>query len=287
MENSSNNPNCRASRVSRFRHFSVASTLLFVGLATLPMEVAAKPTRSTNIALNASNTVLVVANLEADSATIFNVSGGSLVKRAEVPVGLEPHCVAINSVSNEAFVTNSESGTVSVISLTANKVVATISVGPEPRACALTPDNSVLYVANYGVGLVRAINPATRTIVDNIVVGGNPAAIAINDTNPARVFVTRFFARLRPGGPGEGFADGKEGIVISFPVNNHDLLTITVLSPLANSGFTANRKNCCSSPLTRIRSIRLSAPIRPSPIRTTLRSPKTRKWSSPTSSSRR
>ena len=127
MENSINNLNGRGSGVPRLCRFGVTSVLLFIGLATLPMEVDAKPTRSTNIALDASNSVLVVANLEADSVTIFDVSGGSVVKRAEVPVGLEPHCVAINSVSNEAFVTNSETGTVSVISLTANRVVATIS----------------------------------------------------------------------------------------------------------------------------------------------------------------
>src|SRR5262249_30553011 len=153
-------------------------------------------------------------------------------------------CVAINSVSHEAFVTNSESGTVSVVSLTTNKVVTTIVVGPEPRPCALTPDNSVLYVGNYSTGLVRAINPATRTIVDNIPVGGNPAAIAITDS-PSRVFVTRFFAQLRAGGQ-EGFDDGKRGIVASFPVDNNDQVTFASLSHLANSGFTANRKNFCN-----------------------------------------
>ena len=246
MGNFIRNTNRRGSALTGLCRFSVSAALLFVGLATLPMEAEAKPTRSTNIALNASNTVLVAANLEADSVTIFDVSGGTITKRAEVPVGREPHCVAINSVSNEAFVTNAESGTVSVVSLTTNKVVKTFGVGPEPRACALTPDNSVLYVANYTLSAVRAINPATRTTVDIISAVANPAALAISDTTPARVFVTRFFARLTAGGPGEGFDDGKEGIVVSFPVDNHDLVTTTRLPPLADSGFTANRKNFCN-----------------------------------------
>ena len=232
--------------ILRLCGFGFTPFLLFVGLAMMPREVEAKPTRSTNIALNATDTVLVVANLEANSATIFNVSGSSLIKRAEVPVGIEPRCVAIHSVRNEAFVTNSGSGTVSVISLSTDKVVATIPAGAEPRACALTPDNNIFYVANYSSATVRAINPATRSITAAIGVGPRPGAIAINDSNPARVFVTQFFARRRAGGPGEGFDDGKEGVVASFAVNNPGAVTFTTLSHLANSGFTANRSAHCN-----------------------------------------
>ena len=227
--------------------FVITPFLLFLSLAMVPLEVEAKPTRSTNIALNATDTVLVVANTEANSVTIFNVSGNTLVKRTEVPVGLEPRCVAIHSVRNEVFVTNSASGTVSVIDLSTDKVVATILVSAEPRACALTPDNSTLYVGNYSLNAIRAINPATRAIVSTIGVGGNPGAIAISDTPPARVFVTRFFARLRSGGPGEGFDDGKEGVVASFAATTPPgPVTFTTLSHLPNSGFTANRKNHCN-----------------------------------------
>lgn len=158
--------------------------------------------------------------------------------------------MAIHSGLNQAFVTNSESGTVSVIDLNPlnTKVIATIPLGPsgvEPRACALTPNNSLLYVASYGTGRVFAINPTTRAIVAAIGVGGNPAAIAISDA-PSRVFVTRFFAQLRGGGPGEGFDDGKQGVVASFAVNTTAPVTFTALSHLANSGFTANRKDHCN-----------------------------------------
>jgi YVTN family beta-propeller protein len=229
--------------------FVITPFLLFLSLAMIPLEVEAKPTRSTNIALSANEAVLVVVNTEADSVTIFNVSGNNLVKRNEVKVGLEPRCVAIHSGRNEAFVTNSESGTVSVISLATDKVVATIPVGPEPRACALTPGsaNSVLYVASYTAGFVRAINPANRTIVANIGIGRFLSSIAITDTTPPRVFVTRFFARLKAGGAGEGFDEGKEGLVASFAATSPPgPVTFTTLSPLTNSGFTANRSAHCN-----------------------------------------
>ncbi len=158
--------------------------LLSIGLTMMPLEVAAKPTRSTNIALTANEAVLVAVNTEANSVSIFNVSGTTLTKRSEVPVGRNPRCVAIHSTRNEAFVTNAESGTVSVISLATDKVVATIQVGAEPRACALTPDGSLLYIANYSAGAVRAINPATRAIVTAISVGLNPARSRSSATPP-------------------------------------------------------------------------------------------------------
>ena len=113
---------------------------------------AAKPSRSTTIALTSDETRLVVVNREANSLSVIRVrrSNGSDigVKLAEIAVGLEPRCVAVSPDDREAFVTNGISGTVSVVSLKALQLVGTIPVGTEPRGCALTPDGSLLYVAN-------------------------------------------------------------------------------------------------------------------------------------------
>ena len=214
--------------------------------ATLMATVAeATPTRSTNIALNAAGTRLVSVNQEANSVTIFAVNAaGGLGKLAEVAVGREPRCVAVHPTRDEAYVTNSASGTVSVVSLVENRVIATINVGFEPRACALTPNGARLVVARYSEGKVSIINPATRVTVGVANVGGNPGAIAISDAN--RVFVTQFYARLIAGGPGEGFDTGKQGIVQSFPIGSPTAITTTNLSPLADSGFTANRAAHCN-----------------------------------------
>jgi mono/diheme cytochrome c family protein len=72
-------------------------------------------------------------------------------------------------------------------------------------------------------------------------VGGNPYGITVVGND---VFVMQFFARLIDGGPGEGFDDGKEGVVQHFLRNNFHLDEIT-LAPLADSGFTANRTLLC------------------------------------------
>jgi YVTN family beta-propeller protein len=129
-------------------------------------------------------------------------------------------------------------------------VIATIPVGLEPRACALTPSGDQLFVANYVSGTVSVINPVTRAVTKTMVLGGNPSAIAISDATTPRVFVTRFFAQLIPNGLGEGFDNGKWAVVQSFNVPTATVpnppIATTFLSPLADSGFTANRKNFCN-----------------------------------------
>ncbi|MFO1351169.1 MAG: hypothetical protein U1F68_11065 [Gammaproteobacteria bacterium] len=229
------------------RRGALALALLALGMASNPVWADRDDaTRSTNITLDQSGTVLFNANREANSVTVFRVErgGDSLSKEDEVPVGREPVCVAVRF--REAFVVNAGSGTVSVLDRTGRGfgVVATIPVGPEPRGCALTLDGRTLYVANFTAGTVTVVDTRSKQVVGTIPVGGNPWAIAINKN---RVFVTDFFARVIPGGPGEGFDDGKEGIVRSFPLNNPGQVDETTLSPLADSGFTANRAAYCKN----------------------------------------
>ena len=107
-------------------------------------------------------------------------------------------------------------------------------------------------MANHTGGTVSVINTATRTVISTIRAAGlvNPTAIAITNDgdgndNDERVFVTDFFAKLIPGGPGEGFDNGKRGAVFTFPVNNPNNVQRINIDPLNNSGFTADRTLFC------------------------------------------
>ena len=109
-----------------------------------------------------------------------------------------PFCVAVGR--EKAWVTNSASGTVSVISRGSGRfrVIKEIQVANEPRACALSESGDRLLVANHTDGTISIINTQNDTVIGApVVVGGNPGAIAIDGD---RVFVTQFFARLRAGG---------------------------------------------------------------------------------------
>src|SRR5271165_6013033 len=96
---------------------AVVALLLLGGHAALA-AVLPGPSHSTNIALTYDNTRVVVANRDLNTVSVIRVRSGSAdvnVKLAEIPVGIEPHCVAITPDNSRAFVTNAVDGTVSAI----------------------------------------------------------------------------------------------------------------------------------------------------------------------------
>jgi YVTN family beta-propeller protein len=257
-------------KLSPPRSLVLLSALVASGVAALiawtsSLEAVkfAPTSRSTTVLLTGDDARLLVVNRESNSLAILRVRGlkGATItdateKIAEVTVGLEPRCVTLDPKERQAYVTNGISGTVSVVELTgpnAFTVTGEIQGLTEPRGCALSPSGKFLYVANHTAGTVSIIDTTTRTIVNTETVGGNPMAIAVTndgdaDDNDETVFVTQFFAELIPGGPGEGRDLGKRGVVKfftgPFTAPNPETETIN-LSPLANSGFTANRTNFC------------------------------------------
>lgn len=214
------------------------------------------PSRSTNVALSADDRTLVVANRDVDTVTVLAVRDAQgadhFEKRAEIAVGDEPRAVALAPDATTAYVANTASGTVSVLALNPPASVrAEIQVGSEPRALALSPTGARLFVANYTQGTVSVIDTRTLAVVDTRTLGGNPAAIVVSNDGDAddldeTVFVTQFFAEAVPGGPGEAFDTGRQGVVWSFPVSG-GAPAKTVLSPLANAGFTADRAPYCAN----------------------------------------
>lgn len=213
-------------------------------------------TRSTNIALTSDERKLVVVNADHNTVSVIQVRDASNndvgIKLTEIGVGQEPHSVAIMPDDSRAYVTNSATGTVSVIDLQGSniyEVIGEIPVGTEPRGCALTPNGRLLFVANHTNASVSVIDTATNAVTNTVTVQGAPQAIAITNNgddndNDETVFVTEFYAQLIPGGAGEARDDGKQGFVNAINVSGLATTRIA-LSPLANSGFTADRTNFC------------------------------------------
>ena len=252
---------------------SIATAAVLSALLSLvsfgPVAAAnATATRSTTIALTSDERRVVVVNREVNSVSIIEVKNkkGRDVsnKIAEIPVGEEPRCVAIHPSNRAAYVTNAISGTVSVIDLNQNRLVAEIqNVGTEPRGCALTADGSFLYVANHTEGTVSIIDTSRplRPVFggSKVQVGGRPFALAITDRGTGNisddtVFVTQAFAELNPDfvdpnfdGNGEGRDLGKQGVVQAFPAGNgNPPITKITLKPLADSGFSVDRTAFCN-----------------------------------------
>ena len=91
----------------------------------------------------------------------------------------------ITITDSKAYVANADSDTVSVIDLSANKVVAAIDVGTKPLVVAITPDGSKVYVTNLlsnNVSVIdaqKSVDDPNGAVVATIPVGTIPIGIGI------------------------------------------------------------------------------------------------------------
>ena len=226
-------------------------------LAQADDKKEAAPTHSSPIAITADDTEVGSVNPDNDSVSVFNVASEPVQKIAEIAVGKEPWCVAIADDQQKAYVTNMVTGTVSVISTTAKKVIKTIAVGIEPFGCALAPDGKKLFVANQSSGTVSVIDTNKDRRIDTITgVGQKPHGIAIT-ADGKKVYVTQFLALhrsddTRPLTQSEGADDGREGLVTVINGNNHKVIGAVRLVPLPDVGaaFKSDGNTLAREPLT-------------------------------------
>jgi YVTN family beta-propeller protein len=93
------------------------------------------------------------------------------------------------SLAQNAYITNQDSNTVSVINTATNTVTATIPIGVvEPNAVAVSPDGSKVYVTIPGSNTVLVIDTATNTVIATIPVGRAPQGVAVSPDS-SKVYV--------------------------------------------------------------------------------------------------
>ena len=88
-----------------------------------------------------------------------------------------------------AYVSDTNSNSVSVIDTSTNTVTATIPVGTNPYVVAITPDGKHAYVANFGSSSVSVIDTASNMVTATVPVGDAAFGVAISP-NGARAYVT-------------------------------------------------------------------------------------------------
>ena len=93
--------------------------------------------------------------------------------------------------SGTAYVANTGSNSVSIVSLTTQSVIDTITVGDAPRYVAFTPNGSRAYVTNSGSDSVSVIDTASQMVIDTINVGDNPEQIVVTNDG-LRAYVANY-----------------------------------------------------------------------------------------------
>ena len=124
-----------------------------VGSAPQSVAVGPSPTYTVFVTDYGSNTVSVVG------VDVHGLPYGL----TNVVVGSNPWGIAVNQLTNRVYVTNSGSGTVSVLNGSTYAMVATIKVGSTPEGITIDQAASTALVANAGSGTVSVINTLTNT----------------------------------------------------------------------------------------------------------------------------
>ena len=114
---------------------------------------------------------LVAVHGEAGSLSVFDVTGVGMmpVKVREVPVGLEPVTVRART-SDEVWVVNEVSDTVSVVSLAAGAVVGVVPVGDEPADVVFAGGKAFVSCARDNE--VWVFDATTRALLAQVAVEG-------------------------------------------------------------------------------------------------------------------
>ncbi len=215
-------------------------------LAQQPPARFTGPTSSQPLALSADDSLLLVANPDNNTVTLFDTKNAN-TRLAEIPVGTEPNGVALAPDGARAYVANTIDGTVSVLSINRTTgsygaLLRTITVGAEPYGLALTPTGRKLYVTNSRSNSVSVIDTADYTVTTINNVGFEPRGVAITngggDDSLETVFITQFLA-LPVAGKLDGADDAKAGHVTVISAATNAVLADVVINPIANTGFMA------------------------------------------------
>jgi YVTN family beta-propeller protein len=134
-------------------------------------EVPAKPP---------SGLIVLVSSRGANTATVFDKVTGRVA--AVIPTGTSPAGIALDPVSQKAYVAISGEDAVETIDLLGADVIGRgqLAIGDRPEELALTPDRRTLLSANAGSSTVSVVDTASMVETRRIQVGNGPQSILVD-----------------------------------------------------------------------------------------------------------
>ncbi len=172
----------------------------FVQVVHLPVG-ASRPSSSGNLALDApssGNPRLWVVNPDNDSVTAFDSI--TRAKLGETPVGTAPRAVAV-ARDGKVWVSNRQSGTISVIDPASRAVTRTIALprASMPYGIAMSPTANHAFVVLEATGQLLKFDTASYAQLGSAAnLGANVRHVSVN-AGGSTAYVTRFITKPLPG----------------------------------------------------------------------------------------
>ena len=133
----------------------------------------------TSVALQRDERYLWVGN-DNDSASGVTVIDTATNKvAAQLKTGLGHHEIAFTDDDQLAFVTNKQTGTLSLIDIRKLAVLKDLEIGSQPAAIAFSSLSQTAYVANEGDGTIAAISAARHDVVARLQTDKGVSVISI------------------------------------------------------------------------------------------------------------
>ena len=175
------------------RVFAVLAALTLVaGVLAMPARLVSRTATNPDFAhfesaqvhplsLTPDGSRLLVVNTPDNRLSVFDVTGATPVRVAEIPVGLEPVSVAART-NGEAWVVNNLSDDVSVVDLGTLHVRATLRVGDEPNDVVFAGTPARAYVSVSQEDALKAYDPANLAAAPIVIPipGRMPRALTTN-----------------------------------------------------------------------------------------------------------
>jgi len=170
-------------------------TAVAVGSATVTATIGGKTANSkvtvSTTAVTSPTNRAYVTNFGSNTLSVIDTVGLTLLS-PDITVGSGPRGVALintTPATSRAYVANSD-GTLSVIDLTTNSVVASVPLGGGGGSwgVAVIPALNRVYVANSFGNTLTVVDTTTNTVVTNVAVGAGPRGVAV-DPSGSRVYV--------------------------------------------------------------------------------------------------
>src|SRR5437773_6055744 len=180
--------------MQRMRHLPLLFALLVVafGISLVPGHLISRTALNPDfahfesshvhpLAMTPDGSRLLVVNTPDSRLSVFDATGPSLVRIAEIPVGMEPVSVAVRG-NSEAWVVNNLSDDVSVVDLATMHTTATLRVGDEPSDVVFAGTPARAYVSVSQEDAVKVYDPTNLAAAPVVIPipGREPRALARN-----------------------------------------------------------------------------------------------------------